>query len=107
MTPKVRKIVYPLISFVVLVAVWQFSIDWFKVPNYLLPTPSAVLNALCTGYIGGGMWRHLFFTLQSTTAGYLIGCGLAIVTGALLAEFETVRDFAQPYVIALQSMPKV
>lgn len=102
-----RRIVFPLITFVVLIAFWHFSVQYFKIPNYILPTPQSVLKALYAGYIEGGLYRHLFFTLQSTVLGYVIGCGIAIVLGALLAEFETVRDFTQPYVIALQSMPKV
>lgn len=107
MNAGIRRIVFPLITLIALIAAWYFSVRYFKIPNYILPTPEAVLRALYVGYIEGGMYRHLFFTLQSTALGYIIGCGIAIVLGALLAEFETVRDFTQPYVIALQSMPKV
>lgn len=107
MSATARRIVFPLITFVLLISFWYFSVRYFKVPNYILPTPESVLKALYAGYIEGGLYRHLFFTLQSTALGYVIGCGIAIVLGSLLAEFETVRDFTQPYVIALQSMPKV
>jgi NitT/TauT family transport system permease protein len=102
-----RKIILPAITFVLLIVAWQLSIDFFKIPNYLLPSPKSVLHALYLGYVEGSLWKHMFYTLQSTVLGYVIGCGLAIMLGAALAEFDVLNDMARPYVIALQSMPKV
>ena len=41
-----RKIILPAIMFVLLIAVWQLSIDFFKIPNYLLPSPKSV-SSVC------------------------------------------------------------
>jgi NitT/TauT family transport system permease protein len=107
MYDRVSSVLYPLITFVVLVTVWQLSIDVLRVPDYILPRPMMVLEALKVGYIDGEFWPHFLFTLRSTVTGYLIGCGCAIVVGAVLAESRTFEKFVYPYVIALQSMPKV
>lgn len=107
MNERVSVFVYPLISFVVLVAVWEMSIRIFDVPDFILPQPMAVLAQLKTGYIDGEFWPHFAFTLRSTLTGYVLGCALAIVVGTLLAESRTFEKFVYPYIIALQSMPKV
>ena len=39
--------------------------------------------------------------------GYLLGCFLAVVIGALLAEIPIIERALMPYIVALQSMPKV
>ncbi|MBP7064825.1 ABC transporter permease [Ferrovibrio sp.] len=101
------NVVYPIISFVVLVIVWSLSIKLFQVPNYILPEPSAVLRQLHKGYVQGDYWPHVLFTLKNTAIGYFFGCSIAIVFGALLAESRNFDRFVYPFIIALQSMPKV
>ena len=86
MNEKLKSVLYPAIAFVVLVTVWEMSIRIFKVPNFILPTPYAVLEALQRGYIEGLFWKHFFFTLQSMTFGYILGCTLAFIIGCLFAE---------------------
>ncbi len=100
-------LLYPTATFLVLLAVWQWAIDGLAVPDYILPRPSAVLSQLKTGYIDGVFWPHFFFTLGSTVTGYLVGCTLAIVIGAVLAESKLFEKCVYPFIIALQSMPKV
>lgn len=107
MNDRIRSVLYPLATFIVLVAGWHFAILAFKVPNYILPTPYAVLEALQRGYIEGLFWKHFFFTLQSMTYGYVLGCSLAFMLGCLFAESRTVEQMLLPFVVALQSMPKV
>lgn len=103
----IKAILYPSITAVALILLWIVSIRVFAVPNYLIPTPESVLMALKSGYIDGQYWPHFLFTLQSTVLGYLIGCGLALLIGTVLAESKTFEQFLYPYIIALQSTPKV
>lgn len=107
MFERISSFLYPAITFVLLIAIWQLSIDVLHVPDYILPRPMMVLQSLKIGYVDGEFWPHFLFTLRSTVSGYLIGCGCAIVVGAILAESPTFEKFVYPYVIALQSMPKV
>lgn len=96
-----------LLSPVLLIALWQGLVIGLEVPNYLVPTPLAVLRALKTGYIDGQFWPHLAYTMRSMVSGYAVGCGLALLLGAALAEAPTAERLLMPYIIALQSMPKV
>jgi NitT/TauT family transport system permease protein len=96
-----------LISPVLLIVAWHAAVVGFQIPNYFIPTPLAVANALKVGYIDGQFWPHLAYTLQAMLAGYAAGCGLALVLGAVLAESPTAERLLMPYIVALQSMPKV
>jgi len=107
MSDRLTTFVYPTISFIVLIVVWTLSIDFFNVPNYILPAPGDVLQQLKYGYVDGAFWPHFAFTLRSTLTGYVLGCTCAILVGALLAESRTFEKFVYPFVVALQSMPKV
>jgi NitT/TauT family transport system permease protein len=107
MVERLKTVLYPLAALVVLVAFWSFAIRAFQVPNFILPTPESVVQALYRGYIEGLYWHHFFFTLQSMLFGYLLGCTLAFMLGCLFAESRTVERMLYPFVVALQSMPKV
>lgn len=100
-------ILLPLIGLVSILGMWAFAVHWWKIPSYLLPDPRSVLTVLYTGYVEGRYWEHLFFTLRCTVTGYLIGCSLAIIIGSLIGEFVVLRRLFFPFIIALQSMPKV
>lgn len=97
----------PAITFVVVVAGWSLASHVFLVPNYVLPKPEDVVLALRRGYIDGLFWPHFAFTLTSLGLGSLVGCSAAFVLASLFAESKTIERLFQPYVVALQSMPKV
>jgi NitT/TauT family transport system permease protein len=107
MKSRWTDIAYSVVSVVVFLAAWEVAVDWFKVPAYLLPKPMAVAEVLWTGYVGGSFWPHLFTTLSEVVIGYVIGCSAALLLGAAVAEWRAVERIFLPYVVALQSTPKV
>jgi len=102
-----RRWIDPLITLTALVAIWALVVSWFQVPNYILPTPAGVLKALKIGYVDGVYWPHLLSTLQAIALGYAIGCSLALVLGAVAADSRAFERYVYPYIVALQSTPKV
>lgn len=107
MHDRVKSVLYPFVAFIVLVFAWDAAIRFFKVPNFILPAPDAVLAALKKGYVDGLFWQHFFFTFKSMVAGYIAGCSAAFALGCLFAESRAVERTLLPFVVALQSMPKV
>lgn len=107
MRSRIESIVFPMITFVAVIVVWLLYLRLFDVPDYILPEPASVLHSMINAYVEGFIWPHLAFTVQSTVVGYVLGCGLGFLLGALVAESAIFEKFMYPYVILLQSMPKV
>ena len=107
MRDRIELIVFPLITLVVVVLTWIAYIRVFNVPDYILPEPRAVLDTFVSMYVDGYIWEHLLFTLRSTVIGYAMGCSIGFVLGVLIAEFRIVEKYLYPYVVLLQSMPKI
>lgn len=107
MSERLKSIVHPLIAFVVVVVLWDVAIRAFKIPNFILPTPEGVLAAMKRGYVDGEFWKHFVFTLTSMASGYALGCSAAFVLGCVFAESRAVERVLHPFVVSLQSMPKV
>ncbi len=107
MSIRLRRVLLPVASILVFLFLWHFAVTFFQVPSYLLPTPRVVIEAFVGGYASGLFWPHLFTTLSEMVIGYIAGCGVALVLGALVAEWEVLDEIVNPFVVALQSMPKV
>lgn len=107
MRNRILDIVCPLITFVVIIALWQLYLYFFKIPDYILPSPAAVARAFVRAYGEGFIWPHIAFTLRSVIGGYVLGCLAGILLGVLFSESRMFERFLYPYVVLLQSMPKV
>jgi len=103
----VISIVCPLVTLFVVLGLWLTYLDLFDVPDYILPTPMAVLETLYAAFTEGFIYPHLLFTLKSMVIGYFFGCLAGLTLGSLVAESRTFERFVYPYVILIQSMPKV
>lgn len=107
MNENLKSIFYPLLLLVGLIVLWMFAVRNWGVPNYILPSFESVLGALHRGYIQGAYWKDFGYTLSSMLIGYVCGCALAFVIGTMFAEFRWMERLLYPFVLALQSMPKV
>lgn len=107
MAMRLRNAGIQVLTAVILLLAWDYSLKWFQVPAYLVPTPAAVGYALWNGLIGGTFYPHILATLGATASGYVIGCTFALIAGILVAEFPLVERVLHPYIVAFQAMPKV
>lgn len=98
--------------FVAIVAVWSYVTAHWQIPEFILPAPRKIWNALLFGLTQpvsspAGFWYHGYVTLIEALAGFAIGSVCGIVIGIAVAHFRLVEQVVYPYIIALQSLPKV
>jgi NitT/TauT family transport system permease protein len=101
------RIVGPIAIFVVLIAVWEGYIRAYDVPSMILPTPEQILQSMIAGFRNGVLPRHLAVTAQQVAIGYVLGVSLGILLGTPIALSRTVELLIYPYILGVQSMPKV
>jgi NitT/TauT family transport system permease protein len=92
------------LSFAVLVA-WELAIRLFKVPNFVLPAPSAIVTALIENR------AQLAAATKATAVEILLGFLLAALVGIsvalLIVRFERFGKALYPLVVLFQNVPKV
>ncbi|MBO0755529.1 MAG: ABC transporter permease [Bradyrhizobiaceae bacterium] len=92
------------LSFAVLVA-WELAIRLLKVPNFVLPAPSAIATALIENR------AQLAAATKATAAEILLGFLLAALVGIcvalLIVRFERFGKALYPLVVLFQNVPKV
>ncbi len=97
-----------LLAFTIfLLVVWEAIVRVFGVPSYLLPAPSGVAVALYDGLSSGLFVVNFLITLMEAVVGFLIAACVGIIVGTLVATFRIVERLVYPYIVALQSLPKI
>jgi NitT/TauT family transport system permease protein len=99
-------VLIPLV-FVVFVSLWEGVVRWLEVPPFIAPAPSAVLASLIGGLKSRLYLEHFWVTLYETLLGFLIAACSGIVLGAVIAQFRLVEQTMYPYLVALQTLPKI
>lgn len=97
----------PLTVFVVLMGSWEALIRLLDVPGFLVPAPSAIVQALWSGLATGLYFSHAAVTMFEAVVGFGIGSLLGLALGTVIVVFPTMERIVYPYVVALQTVPKV
>jgi NitT/TauT family transport system permease protein len=104
-------ILAPVLLMVILVT-WEWGVPYFDVPNYVLPTPSAISVALWRGLDAGfmargGYWLHTWVTVWEVLLGFFIGSGVGLLLGTVISQFRIIEATLRIYLVAIQSLPKI
>jgi NitT/TauT family transport system permease protein len=95
----------PLAFGAAVLALWEFLVGYFQVPQFLLPAPSAIASALVADF--PSLMASLWVTLSVT----LMAFGLAVVSGVALAvlfsQSRIIEMMLYPYAVVLQVTPVV
>jgi len=92
---------------VLFLLLWEIGIRVLKVPELIVPAPSAVFEALRLSLVSGFLLPHIGVTLFEVVAGYLIGAIAALTLGCAVAQFRIVDRVIYPYIVCFQAVPKV
>lgn len=93
--------------FVVLMGAWETTIHVLEVPLYVVPAPSAIWRSLVNGLSSGLLLSNGWVTLSEALLGFCWAAALGIVLGSLIAQSRFVEKVLYPYLIAIQTTPKV
>jgi len=88
-------------------SLWEIGARAGWIDKFFWSQPSAIANTMAIFFSSGDAWVDISFTFRSTILGFLIGT----TAGSLLGlSFWWSRNYAavvQPYVICLESIPKL
>lgn len=100
-----RSWLWPAITILVFLVIWEVAVHGFAIPEYLLPLPSAVAAELVkeAGYLA----PHLAITSLETILGFLLAIVVGIVLALMIVVSPTLEATIYPLLVGSQSVPKV
>jgi NitT/TauT family transport system permease protein len=95
----------PVLTFVALIVLWGVLVAIFRVPDYLVPAPQAVMPKLIEAR--QALWQNTLTTLREIVIGFAITVVLSIPLGLLIALSLVARRIAYPVLVFIQLVPKI
>jgi NitT/TauT family transport system permease protein len=95
-----------LVLILLVMAFWQFGGGRVFDPFYV-GSPAGVIEVLARDFSDPQFYRDLEITATEMAAGYCLGAVLGILTGTLLARWKFAADVANPFFVALNSIPRI
>lgn len=110
--PLASTRVQSLLLLAALLGGWEAAVRVFRLPRHLVPPVSDIALALWRGFATGplakdGFWYHGGITLAEILLGFVVGSGIGLAIGIVVSQMPRLEALLEPYVAALQSVPKV
>ena len=96
--------VFILCAFFVL---WEILARTGVIDSFLSSSPSRIFKTLKSLLVSGELWIHVGTTVYETVIGFLIATVLGTAIALALWWSENFRRIAEPYIIVLNSLPKI
>jgi NitT/TauT family transport system permease protein len=96
----------PPLAFVGLILVWEGAARLFAIPSFLLPAPSAILQAMLATPLS--VWLgHIWATLRVALMGYALAILVSVPLAVGLASSRLLSRTLYPMLVVVQSTPIV
>jgi putative hydroxymethylpyrimidine transport system permease protein len=100
---KLRENIAPLLFVIILLIAWEFLVPYFKVPNYILPKFSKVLNVLWSQK--GLLFDHAIITLLEAVIGLIMSVVIGVLCSFSIYKWKTVKRTLYPIIVFSQTIP--
>jgi len=102
---KTKNSWLPILAGLVFFIFWEFIVISFKVPKYILPPFSDVIEELITKF--PIIIDHTLYTAKEIFIGYIISCAIAIPLSIIIAFSNFLRKTLYPAAVTLEMIPKI
>ncbi|MBR5145488.1 MAG: ABC transporter permease [Clostridia bacterium] len=92
---------------VVFLVVWELFAQIGFIDAFLMSSPSRIWHTLADLYVNGQLLYHIWVSLFETLLGFLIGTVGGTAIAVVLWWSKSLRDVLQPYIVVLNSLPKI
>lgn len=102
----IRRIGMTVLSLSVFLVLWQLSVGTIFNPH-LVASPADTFAKMWTMMRTGELFRHAGVSLGRVLVGYVTGCALGIMLGALIGRVRIVREATDPLIELIRPISPV
>ncbi len=104
---RLEKAGYFVVSFGMLLIVWELCRAIGLINPRIFPSVPAVLNSFIVQLSDGSLQRHMYASFMRVLVSFTVGILLAVVFGFLIGWFRTVRLLLDPVINFFRSLPPI
>ncbi len=96
-----------ILLLVALLVLWEMAARLGWADPFIISSPSRIINQLVELYNSGSLWLHIQTTLNETLLAFLLSTIIGTIVAILLYVITPVRRVLEPYIVILNSLPKI
>jgi NitT/TauT family transport system permease protein len=103
--PRASGALYPIISLLLCILLWDLAVRYLRLPPYLIPPPSAVARVFVErfAYLIG----HTWVTTVETVLGFVASVAIGVPLALAIVWSRLVERTLYPILVLSQAVPKV
>ena len=90
-----------------ILGIWELCAQLKVVDPFITSSPSRVAITIADLYNNGTLFYHIGITLAETIAGFIIAIVVGYAVAVVLWASDTVHKVLEPYIVVLNSLPKI
>ncbi len=90
-----------------LIGLWELLAVTGAIDTFIMSCPSRIVTTIATIAASGELWLHISTTLYEAIIGFVIATALGTLLAMLLWWNETLRRILDPFIVVLNSLPKI
>ena len=90
-----------------IIALWEILAITNVIDTFIMSSPSRIILTISELYLDGNLFYHIFTTLYEAIIGFLIATIGGTILAIILWWNETLRKILDPYIVVLNSLPKI
>ncbi|KOF57003.1 MULTISPECIES: ABC transporter permease [Clostridium] len=102
---NIKNKLYPIITLVAVVLLWQVIVDVKNVPAYIVPSPTGIVKTLISDF--KVIMDNTKVTIYESIVGFVISIALSFVLAVLMDSFKIVRKSLYPILVISQTIPTI
>jgi len=95
----------PVLSFVILIGLWQLAVRGLKIPQYILPAPTEVFASMLESW--QMLWGGAQVTGSEVVLGFLLAAVISVPLAYLISSVKAMEQAFYPVIVVLQTIPKI
>ncbi len=104
---KIAIVSFQIGLLVALIGVWEWLARAGVIDVFITSSPSRIFKTIVTLFKEDGLLRHIWATLSEALIGFAISTVLGSLIAIILWWNETIRRVLDPYIVVLNSLPKI
>lgn len=104
-TDKIKNYIYPLITFISILLIWQFIVVNYNIPQYIMPTPTDIIKVFGLDY--ASLQMHAMITLKESVLGFIFSILLALMIGTIMDFIPFIKKCFHPIMLVSQMIPTI
>ena len=104
-TDKFKDSLYPILTFLAIIIVWQVVVEIKDIPQYILPTPIDIIKVFITDY--QNLFDNTLVTLYETILGFILALLVALTLGIIMDFVSVIRKCLYPILVVSQTIPTI